>query len=1413
MIKKRSLLDKLGGKTTAQLPTTSVNSALGRSVGGYQPTQTIIKPILPSIVPTPVIPSPAEVSRDKGNPTLKQSVQQKNAKQSVVDAKLEKQTKQKSSDRAKMLERQLEDKYDINIRKTFSPMDYGLMKGNLKLDEQGKKQFDSEYSEYLASKERSNPFNAGGDAGFNILPTMSESLARTNESFQDVQSAKGYGEGRLFGGIGQQLAFNSVLGPGIASLTSKLLPKATPFVTETIKDVAIGTGTQLAEAPFDKPTATQFGANIAIDIALNALFGAVGKGLSKVDLSNLKTAKPSQVVGDVAEKLNVSIVEADKVVDDAIDFYVNKSGVADTKQFDQLRLEAPKTKDLSDVSNTLSSKLRAKQSDLYVNQFGVADTKPFDQLQLEAPKYMSSDASVSRLSEKVKAEASLHNANEVAQPKINQPQLDRPSEFSIGEKYPQLAKDFAREVPKPARPRIEPTLKPIDRPSDFAVKKPIYPTLDPKFAKERPSVLGTVNKTVDTVDNVASKVESSNRTMKFEPTLKPKNATVATEPIKPTLNPNKVEVKEPIDTRSKVLVDMPKKAKTSLFDTYDRIYQEVVSKNIPSERVGGKAKVQASNMNRASGSVEYNVFENQTDILGKDIGKSVVGIFSDVPESKKAELFDYALNYHNINRSDPLTYIKDQDKVLFNEYASLKKQIEANPNNRALRDRIRQFDNLKTEFDNALKAKPVFGETVTPEVSAKIIKDLETQNPKLAAKQKEITKYFKNIMDEWSVKSGLVSQETADLLAKMYPNYVPTYRAKDLPKNMSFGGQNVAQILKKAKGGDSSILPIDQMMVAMTDRTIKNARKNELMNTWAEIYQSDNNEMAKRYIKDLKFSDEKEVVDDILDVGKLLDSEPVIKGDSYVVNFYRDGKPAQMTVNRTMYESLKNTTSDDAINQIANIVKKYATDPMKATITGYNPLFTASNIMRDIPTALTFSSDPLNMSKQLPDAVKEMLTNGEKFRLFKAMGGTREGLIGSNGKFKVPSLKESKSVMDAVKKANPIAKVGEVNNFVETLPRFTEFLNVLEKTGDPALAVYRSAELTTDFSRHGNLTKLVDSFVPYLNPSVQGIDRFFRGMTKSPLKMIAKGATVITIPTIILDQVNKNNEAYNEMSPRERNLYFNIPFEDSEGNQKFIRIPKSRELGFVFSSLYEFAARLSRGQEVTGKEVAESIKENFTPVDITSSTIFTPGIRAWNQIKNPDAYETNYFGSLIVPESQRNYSPGEQYDINSSGIAKAIGQQFNVSPFVIDYLMNSYTGIIGQTLAPIGADKKSTIFAPFEKKFINDPVFKSNTVTEFYEALDEATKAKNDFYRKNDLDSDKVSAYEKNKTYGEPELKKALELKKQASLLNAFSRDLSDLRKEQKELKTSSDKNREKLVRELQIKMNELAKKALEGEK
>lgn len=801
---------------------------------------------------------------------------------------------------------------------------------------------------------------------------------------------------------------------------------------------------------------------------------------------------------------------------------------------------------------------------------------------------------------------------------------------------------------------------------------------------------------------------------------------------------------EPIDTKSLITLELPKTPAQTFTEKYDRAVQELVGKYDFLGKVSEKARVQSSNLNRTLGSIEHNVIGNQTDMLGNNIGKSVTDIFGNVKNKDKAELFEYIFHKHNIDR--------------------------------------------------AMEGKPVFGNTVDSNMSKEFVRNYELANPTAVQTQQEIVKYFNNLLNEWAVPSGLTSQETADFLGDLYKNYVPTVRVKNLPKTIGQGNQAVAQILKKAKGSEDKILPLDQMMIMQTDRVIKNARKNEMLNTLADAFERGEGNVSKR-VFDIK-GGEKELIDDAFEIGTHLDAEPLAKGNEYLINFYRNGEPMQMVVDKVTYEAFKPQNFDNMVNKVAQTFKKYAANPFKSLITEYNPAFSVANVMRDIPTAIAFSDNAFKMTLKVPEAVKEILTNGPKFRQFKALGGTREGLIGAGKEFKVPTLGDKtmlQQVSKQVNKANPFKYISDVNNFTETIPRFSEYLAVLEKTGDPALAIYKSADLTTDFAKHGNSTKLLDSFVPYLNPQVQGMDKFARTIIKKPVKTAMGAGAAITVPTIILDQINKYDEAYNNLSSRERNLYFQIPYEDKNGDRQFIRIPKSRELGVAFSSIYDWAARKSRGEDVTGEEIKQAIEENFG-VGITP--LWEPAAKAWSQIKDPDAYETNYWGGLIVPQSQRKYSPGEQYDMNSSGISKAIGQQFNISPYVVDYLIDSYGGVAGDFILPIGADRKKDLLLPLTGRFKSDPVFKSDSTNKFYTLLNEATEEANDFNRINDLP-----------TSGPDNIVTPLEEK--ASLLRKVASEMTKLRKEQKELQT--ERGNEDKIRELQKAINALADEAVRG--
>ena len=233
--------------------------------------------------------------------------------------------------------------------------------------------------------------------------------------------------------------------------------------------------------------------------------------------------------------------------------------------------------------------------------------------------------------------------------------------------------------------------------------------------------------------------------------------------------------------------------------------------------------------------------------------------------------------------------------------------------------------------------------------------------------------------------------------------------------------------------------------------------------------------------------------------------------------------------------------------------------------------------------------------------------------------------------------------------------------------------------------LYNANEVTTNFARQGNITKAVDAFVPYLNASVQGLDKLVRQAYKNPLATVGKGLTIITIPAVGLYLVNKDNPYYEELDNRTKDNYFIIPNmqdKDIKGNAKtFIKIPKSREYGVMLGALFERTLRSIQGDKKAFKGLGKQIALNMAPSNPFENNIFSPVIT--NLPSNKD-----FADRPIIPLALTNRSPRYQYDDQSTEIAKFLGDKFNFSPKQIDYLIDAYTGIIGDLI--ITSTRKST---------------------------------------------------------------------------------------------------------------------------
>ena len=134
------------------------------------------------------------------------------------------------------------------------------------------------------------------------------------------------------------------------------------------------------------------------------------------------------------------------------------------------------------------------------------------------------------------------------------------------------------------------------------------------------------------------------------------------------------------------------------------------------------------------------------------------------------------------------------------------------------------------------------------------------------------------------------------------------------------------------------------------------------------------------------------------------------------------------------------------------------------------------------------------------------------------------------------------------------------------------------------------------------------------------------------------------------------------------------------GNGYWIKIPKGRAIA-VLSTAAVYTQEKQKGEDVKFSDVFEVIKSNIAPTDIFNQNIAT----AWTQAKltNPDNPGTTWYGGNIESDRLQNYRPEDRYDEKTDELSKAIGKLFKVSPKKVNYLLDQYTGVIGDLLLPL----------------------------------------------------------------------------------------------------------------------------------
>ena len=626
--------------------------------------------------------------------------------------------------------------------------------------------------------------------------------------------------------------------------------------------------------------------------------------------------------------------------------------------------------------------------------------------------------------------------------------------------------------------------------------------------------------------------------------------------------------------------------------------------------------------------------------------------------------------------------------------------------------------------------KPVFGYEVTAYDSQLEAERLLKANPEFDALAKRVYAYFDDLL-QYRIDAGLDTQKHVDAMKKRYPNYVPTMRVegtegKAARRARRNGGIVVSNAIGRAVGGDAVIMPLHTAMSRKTVAVMKNAGLNQFGEQLVQSWNQDKSIPGVNKVEMVDYSSTDQYVDS---------EELYVPVTNNVFSVLRGNDRYNITMDEGLAQAMNAFQPDKYANSdVAKLLKK-GNDLFKALCTGYNPIFMVRNLVRDAQDAAFYSTDSATWAKMFPSAWKQIVTNGEIWQQYKALGGSYASMLD----YTTGMVKEPKNAL-----GKAAARYESLGQAIEAAPRLAEFMTILAnkggsktadgvKTGqftqsDLMEAMLGAADITTNFARGGTVTKMLNKYlVPFLNPSVQGADKFVRNITdrkgfKAWASLAIKAAALGILPELLNGLLYRDDDEWDDIPDQTKSNYYLFKL----GDGYWMKIPRGRALA-VFSAGATYAQEKAKGNDPKFSDVIEVVKSNVAPTDIFNQNIAT----AWTQTKlfNPDNPGTTWYGGNIESDRLQNYRPGERYDEKTDEISKWIGKTFNLSPKKINYLLDQYSGVVGDLLLPWftpSATASSPALAPLKQAFMLDSTSTNKTTGEYYDLLDDLKYDAND---------------------------------------------------------------------------------------
>jgi hypothetical protein len=736
---------------------------------------------------------------------------------------------------------------------------------------------------------------------------------------------------------------------------------------------------------------------------------------------------------------------------------------------------------------------------------------------------------------------------------------------------------------------------------------------------------------------------------------------------------------------------------------------------------------------------------------------------------------------------------------------------------------------------------------MTPEKIQARIEMYDKRHPGFADIAREWDQFNDNVLQQFGVKEGLITQEMKDQLREMNPNYSPMRRQfsrsekpgrKFLAKttSSSFSGQKAPLQKVSPTGSVRDIVDPRKTTVEMVGSWTNAAMNNRVMQQMVKAITSDP-ERYKGVAQIVQKPTDKADLRQILMEGGMDDFAEAINNDfkdlfsktrldqDNIVRAMIDGQPVYLQIQDPEVVKTLIGMGPQASNLILDVATLFSNATKRGATGALAPVFAVKGATMDLVQSAIQAKNPV---KQATYTVYGIISGiADRLNIpglrnmaqdFRRSGGEYSAALKGDRKLNRnisvmtrDPLLSPKSIAKGVAKtvAAPFKTLEAIGDIAENAPRMAAFTQELKRLGGERTpenvrqAMDAAREVTVNFSRRGAKSRDIEAIVPYNNAAVQGTYRILSAFKKNPVRTGVAVTTLAVMPKLYEYMQFADDPDYQKIPARER---YRFLFVNKNSDGTFTKIPMEPAYN-SFGEITIEALRAFKDKDPNAfKDAADAIANVWLPPVVTgalqgvtkgeglegsiegslNATIAAPAVAV--------TANKSFTGAPIESRSLENYSPENRYDERTSSVAKEIGKVINMSPKKIDYLIRAYGGDPARLLLPLTSEQGAgNVRNTLLKNFIADPEFTNTLSTDFYNAKDKINQA---YYDARDGRGETPSWFSE-------EIRSLVTSQAKGSA----SKRLSDLNKEKREIgadKSLTTKERADKQREIQRQINEI---------